>query len=131
RASVAEQGPEELVGDVDLYAEARCHLVPPLPHVGDAREDQRESERDWAFVEALLAAADAHGTVVIHPAPEVDGKMLVGAEIIDDRVAALAEDHRGVERAGPAGEVESARPGHSLAAEPIYVGVVGDRERDA
>src|SRR5215204_2111728 len=71
-----------------------------------------------AFVEVLLAAADAHRSLVVDPALEVDREVLVRTDVVDDRVAALAEDHRGVERAGPAWEVEPARPGDRLAAEP-------------
>src|SRR5918994_1472497 len=91
----------------------------------------RLRERHRPFVEALLAAADAHRSLVVDPALEVDREVLVRTDVVDDRVAALAEDHRGVERAGPAWEVEPARPGDRLAAEPIDVGVVRDRERDA
>ena len=64
-------------------------LVPPLPHVGDAREQQREPERERPLVEALLAAADAHRAVVVDRAVDVDGEVLVGAEVVDDRAALL------------------------------------------
>ena len=53
----------------------------------------------------------------------------MGAEVVDDRVALLAVDHRGVERPEPPREAEPAGPRDRLAAEPVDVGVVGDRER--
>ncbi len=66
-AAVAEKRSEQLVGHVDLDPEAFTAFVPPLAHVGDAGEDQREAKGDAAFVEALLAAADAHGSLIIDP----------------------------------------------------------------
>jgi hypothetical protein len=61
---------------------------------------------------------------------DVDGQVLVGAEVVDDRVALLAVDHRRVEDPEPAPEREGARPGDGLAAEAIEVRVVADREGD-
>jgi hypothetical protein len=55
----------------------------------------------------LLAAAEAQGAFVGNEAVEVDGKVFVGTEVVDDRAALLAVDHGGVEGSLVAREVES------------------------
>ena len=113
-------------GDADaVFLEV---VVVPFADVGDAGEGEGEAEAEEVFEEALLAAADAQAAIFSDGELEVDGEVLVSAQIIDDAAALLAVDHVGVEAAAGAGEIEGADPGDGLAAQGIEVGVVFDDE---
>src|ERR1700730_6070488 len=60
---------------------------------------------------------------------DIDGQMLMRAEIIDDAATCFAVNHVRVEPARATGQ-ERANPGHGLAAEPVDKRVVLDREWD-
>src|SRR5437763_17011916 len=82
-AVVAEEPTEARVRDDDLDAEALVAVVEPLAHLGDPREERREAEPDPAFVEALLAGAEADPALLVDRRMQVDGEVLVRAEVVD------------------------------------------------
>ena len=88
-----------------------------------------EAEGDGALVEALLAGAELEAAVGGDAEVDIDGEVLVGAEVVDDAAAVFGVDHVGVEAALAAG-LEGADPGDGFAAEVVLVGVVLDGEGD-
>jgi len=104
RSFIAEERPPDFVGHFDLDAVALGCFIVPFADISDAGEEHRELEGDGAFVEALCAAAEAQASGGgIDGEIDIDRQMLMGAEVVDDLLSALAVDHVGIEAARAAG----------------------------
>jgi hypothetical protein len=71
---------------IPLLAPESAHpVVVPLADVGNPTECHREPEADQAFIEPLGAGTKAETSLTIDREIDVDGQMLVRAEIVRRR----------------------------------------------
>src|SRR5579862_2560436 len=126
-APIAEEWTPEFVADADLDTKLGHGVVIPFADLGDAGKNQWKTKSDRPFVKALRAGAQAETTAIIDRQVDIDGEVLVRAEVIDDEAAAFAVDHVGIE-ATRNGTSESAEPGDSLSAVIVEIGVIFDGE---
>jgi hypothetical protein len=82
-------------GHLDLESLGR--FVVPFPHVGYPTEQHRKAEADHAFVESLRARAQSKTAIVVDGKIDVDGEVLVRAEVVNDSATGVAVDHVRVE----------------------------------
>src|SRR5829696_4363253 len=91
-AAVAEEAAPARVRHLDLDPEPRELVVEPLVDVRNAREQHWETEPDSSLVEALLAGAQTQAARLRFDRElDVDGEVLVCAEVVDDPAAFVHE----------------------------------------
>ena len=84
RAVVSEELAKQLIAHLHLNAVAVRFVIIPLLHVGQARKQHGKPERHRPLVEALLARAQPQGAPRGHGRVNIDGQVLVRAQVIDD-----------------------------------------------
>jgi len=117
-----------VVGHVHLDVKTLVALLVPLAHVRNPGKEEREAKVNPTLVEALFTGPEAKPASLIDGQIDVDGQMLVCAQIIHNPIALLAENHVRIESAW-SGSGKVSDPGDSLPSIVIDVGVVPDRER--
>src|SRR5215217_3187536 len=129
-AAVAEEAAPARIRHLDLDPEQRELVVEPFVDVRNAREQHWETESDSSLVEALLAGAQTQAARLrVDRELDVDGEVLVCAEVVDDPAALFTPDHVRVEAALDLRESERSDPRDGLTSERVKVGIVLDRER--
>jgi hypothetical protein len=83
-SAIAEETPTTGIAHLYLDAEALVAIVVPFVDTGDAGEGHGKTKAEDAFVEALFAGANLDSAVGSDLDVDVDGKMLMVAEIVDD-----------------------------------------------
>ena len=84
-AAVTEKRAPKSVSHAHPDPESAHLVVVPLADVGNPTECHREPEADQAFIEPLGAATKAETSLTIDREIDVDGQMLVRAEIVRRR----------------------------------------------
>src|SRR4051812_45951116 len=96
-AAVAKQRSPEAIVDVHGDSEALRVVVVPLPHIGYAAEEHGKIEPDHAFVESLRTRKQPETASLVNRQVDVNGQMLMRAEVVDNPSASVAVDHVRVE----------------------------------
>ena len=128
-SSVAKELSPPSILDDHLDAETLLLIVIPLADLGATTKEQRESEANWSLIEALFSRTELQASVWRDLDVNVDGKVLMRPEIIDNGVALLAVNHVSVETSSQS-NFKSVQPRNRFTSEAVPICVVLDGERD-
>src|SRR4029450_11688798 len=128
-AAVTEKRAPHGVSHAHADPESAHLVVVPLADVGNPTKCHREPEADQAFIELGGPGTRAEASLIIDREIDVDGQMLVRAEIVDNPALTFAVDHVGVEPPSPT-RLKRPDPGNGFPAELVDESIVLDREWD-
>lgn len=128
-AAIAKKRSPHIIAYINFNVELSVALLEPLADIGNAGKDHGKVECDWPLIKALWPGAQSKPAALIDIEIDIDGKMLVSSEIVDDLAPLLAENHVGIEAARSL-SCKFANPGHRLASTLVDISVVADGERN-